>query len=122
MLEKSGVCVYTNFSGFDGRISHMIHEMVPPPGLTPVDPGQGSPTGHLSHAALSETVFGIHRAKAAFFSVSHPATAPAGINRIGHGEGHLATDERGGHGYRPRRISTDGLSPGRALGGGHPRR
>jgi hypothetical protein len=31
-------------------------------------------------------------------------------------------DERGVHGYIPRHISTDGRSPGRVLGGGHPRR
>ena len=49
---------------------------------------------------------GVRRLKVAFPGVFPPAFAPAGINRIGHGEGHLATDERGGHGYRPRHIST----------------
>lgn len=41
--------------------------------------------------------FGVRPAKAAFFSVLHPAAAPAGSDRIGHGEGHLATDEGGGN-------------------------
>jgi hypothetical protein len=39
------------------------------------------------------------------------------------GYDHLATDERGGHGWAElRHISTDGRSPGRALGSGHPGR